>query len=191
MEILIGITIFVVLAIAVASFVIGNNENQRVLFTVSDRERQIRRALEFFVDETRNISAASTGSYGIESATDQSFIFFTNLDSDILRERVRYFLDGTDLKKGVIEPSGVPLVYDSGDEVITTLVPSVTNGANPVFFYYDSTYTGTEAALATPATPSTVRLINMTLTVDEDPNRAPGPVTVTVNAVPRNIKDNL
>lgn len=190
-EILVGISIFTVLAIAVVAFVINNSENQRILFTASDREHQLRRALEFFVDEVRNVSTASTGSYGIESAADQSFIFYTNLDSDILRERVRYFLDGTDLKKGTIKPSGVPLAYDSGDEVVVVLVPNVTNGANPLFNYYDSSFTGTEDPLAQPVTPGDVRLINLSLTVDEDPNRPPGPVTVTVNAVPRNIKDNL
>jgi hypothetical protein len=109
-----------------------------------------------------------------------------------LKEQVRYFLQGRDFKKGVIKPTGSPLVYNQGVEQITTLVKDVSNATStPIFEYFDSSYTGTSSPLATPVQVTKVRLVRINIKIEKDPNRAPAPITVTSQVFLRNLKDNL
>ena len=55
------------------------------------------------------------------------FIFYANIDSDTLYERVRFWVEGTILKKGVIKPTGVPLDYDLQNEDVTLTVTAAGN----------------------------------------------------------------
>lgn len=150
-----------------------------------------RHVLQPMSSEIRSMSPSSLGSYPIEVAADNSFIFFTDINDDGLKERVRYFVQGTTLKKGVITPSGSPLQYNTANEVISELVHNLRNGTTPVFTYYDTNYNGTTSALTQPVDISYIRLIKVNMIVDVDPNRSPVPVTVTTQISVRNLKDNL
>jgi len=83
--------------------------------------QEARRGVSSMVREIREIQIADTGAYPIVSADDHEFIFFSDMDKDEAVERVRYFLDGSDFKKGVIEPRTNPTQYVLGDEVVNTL----------------------------------------------------------------------
>jgi len=137
------------------------------------------------------MSPSSLGSYPIEIAADNTLVFFTDINDDGLKERVRYFVQGTTLKKGVISPTGSPLAYVSANETFTELVHNLRNGSTPVFTYYDTNYNGTTSPLTQPVDISFIRLIKVNMIVDVDPNRSPVPVTVTTQISVRNLKDNL
>jgi prepilin-type N-terminal cleavage/methylation domain-containing protein len=150
-----------------------------------------RRALKTMTAEIRPLSPSSVGAYPIAEANPTSFIFYSNIDSDQLKERVRYFLDGATLKKGVIKPSGAPLSYNPANEIITELIHDVANGATPIFSYYDTNYDGTTPPLAQPLDILKIRLVEITVVIDKNPNRSPGPITLTTQVSMRNLKDNL
>ncbi len=154
-------------------------------------EDDVRRILRPMTDELRAMSTSSQGGYPIESASATSIVFFSDISGDSNKERVRYYVTGTTLFKGVIAPTGNPVTYPSQNEVVTTLATSVANGATPVFQYYDSTYTGVESALTFPVNVSSVRLVKITLLVEKDPNRSPTIATLTTQVMLRNLKDNL
>lgn len=154
-------------------------------------EDDVRRILRPMTDELRAMSTSSQGGYPIESASATSIVFFSDITGDSNKERIRYYVTGTTLYKGVIVPTGNPITYPSQNEVVTTLATNVANGATPVFQYYDSTYTGVESALAFPVNVSSVRLIKITLLVEKDPNRSPTISTLTTQVMLRNLKDNL
>lgn len=156
--------------------------------TSYDDARHILRPMS---SEVRSASPSALGSYPIEEANENNFIFFTDIDDDGLKERVRYFVDGTTLKKGVINPTGNPIQYVTSDEVITELVHNLRNGSTPIFTYYDSTYNGNTDALTQPVLITSIRLVKITMIVDVDPNRSPVPVTITTQISLRNLKDNL
>jgi prepilin-type N-terminal cleavage/methylation domain-containing protein len=190
-EVLVAMFIFSLIIIAVFSF-------QKDIFsynrTISDSlatQDEIRRALKIMIAEIRTSSPSNLGAYALVETANSSFIFYSNIDKDQNKERVRYFLDGTTLKKGVIKPSGSPLTYNPTDEVITELVHDVSNGTTPIFSYYDATYDGTTPSLAEPIDIAVVRLIKITVTVDKDPTNPPGPITLTTQVSMRNLKDNL
>ena len=147
-----------------------------------------RLALKAMIAEIRTASIADTGAYMIAQASSTSFTFYSDIDDDGLKEKVRYFLSGSNLQKGIVKPTGSPLGY-TGTETITTLVPYVTSAT--VFSYYDKNYDGTTAALSSPITIPSVRLVKITFTTDKDINRAPAATTFTTQISMRNLKDNL
>ncbi|OGY29956.1 MAG: hypothetical protein A3F35_02925 [Candidatus Woykebacteria bacterium RIFCSPHIGHO2_12_FULL_45_10] len=58
---------------------------------------------------------------------------------DAVPSQVRFYLQGTNLMRGQIPPSGSApnYTYDSASETFKTLSTRVTNGANTIFTYYD------------------------------------------------------
>lgn len=147
-----------------------------------------RAALKTMVAEIRTASSGNNGAYAISQASGTSFTFYSDIYDDGLKEKVRYFLNGTNLQKGVIKPTGSPLSY-GGSEVITTLVSNVTNSS--IFDYYDKNYDGTTAPLPSPVDVSAVRLVKITITTDAKSNRSSSPVTFSTQVSLRNLKDNL
>lgn len=149
------------------------------------------RVLRKMVGELRSMSQSGAGAYPIAQAATSTVTFYTDIDDDGSKEKVRYYLQSGTLKKGVTEPSGNPIVY-TGTEKVETLITSVVNGtSSPVFYYYDSSYAGTSTPLTTPINTLSVRLIKIEVTIDKDVNRPPGPFVVTSQVTPRNLKDNL
>lgn len=152
---------------------------------------QARRALKMMTSEIRPLSPSSVGAYPIVEVGQTSFIFYSDIDGDQLKERIRYFLDGAIFKKGIIKPLGNPLVYNPANEVISEIVRDVAIGTTQIFSYYDENYSGVTPPLAEPVNILSVRLVKITIVIDKDPNRSPGPITLTTQVSMRNLKDNL
>ncbi len=167
---------------------------QRNYFTLNhivegglNRETGVRKILNSFATEVRAAQQSGAGGYYIETADANTFSFFTNTDTDALIERVRYFLSGTTLKKGILKPTGMPLMYVSVNEKISDVLQDVT-GPAAIFAYYNGAYTGTEAALAQPVVVNAIRFIRLTVTVNPMGSNPPGPVTATIASDIRNLR---
>lgn len=143
------------------------------------------------IGEIRSAGQADSGAHAINTAEQTAFTFYSDIDDDGEKERIRYFLEDTTFKKGVIEPSGVPVVYDEGTEEVRDLLEDVRN--TDVFTYFDSSYNGvgTTTALTFPVSISDIRLIQVRLEIDRTPGVSPEPFVVTTQATMRNLKDNL
>lgn len=191
MEILIVVAITAVIGVGVGKFS-GNVFSFNRYFTKSlDVAGDARKVLRPMVNEIRSASPSSLGAYTIESAGVNEFIFFTDTDDNGVKERIRYYLSGTTLKKGVIVPTGNPYTYNTANETSTDLINNVRNGATPVFKYYDSSYNGTNAALVSPFAVTSVRLVRIEVIIDEKVNVLPPPFSVVTQVSLRNLKDNL
>lgn len=152
-------------------------------------QNSARRSLTTMAAEIRSSMYSDAGAYPVVEATANTLTFYTNIDDDINAERVRYFIDGNTLKKGVIEPSGDPPEY-IGTEQITTLATYVINPSS-IFNYYDQDYKGTGDSLAFPVNKSVIKLIRIDLIIDVDTQRLPNPIDITTEANLRNLKENL
>lgn len=148
-----------------------------------------RQVLKTVTSEIRTASSANTGAYVIAVANPSSFIFYSDIDNDGLKERVRYFLSGTSFQKGVIKPTGSPLTYNVANEKISTLIDKLTNSI--LFEYYDRNYDGTGSPLPSPISIPDIRLVKITIIIDKDPNRPPAAMTFSTQVSIRNLKDNL
>ena len=149
-----------------------------------------RKVLKTMVKELREASPSSLGAYPIALASTTAITFFSNVDADPLKEQIRYFIQNNELKRGVLKPTGTPLVYVAANEQVTTLITDVV-ASTTVFQYFDSNYAGTTTPLTQPVMVNVVRLIRITVDIEKDPNRSPAPITVTSQVFVRNLKDNL
>src|SRR3989344_1941602 len=61
----------------------------------------------------------------------------------------------------------------------------------PIFEYFDSSYAGTSTSLVQPVQITQIRLVRVTLKIEEDPNKSLGPLIVESQVFLRNLKDNL
>ncbi len=152
---------------------------------------EAKKILQPISSEIRSASPSSLGAYPVETAGNTTFTFFSDINNDGLKEKIRYFLSGNILTKGVIIPSGNPMQYLSNTESLSQIVHNIRNGSTPIFTYYDSNYNGETAALSQPVSVLSVRLVKITLILDTDLNRSPVPITVITEVSLRNLKDNL
>ncbi len=107
---------------------------QRVVGVISAR-----RGLDKMSVLIRQATYSESGAYPIVAFDDNSLSFFVDQDKDGAAELVRLFLDGSDLKMGVIEPSGIPAEYN-GAENVSVVVNNIRNIAlsRNLFTYYNS-----------------------------------------------------
>ncbi|MBP6883957.1 MAG: hypothetical protein KBC06_01855 [Candidatus Pacebacteria bacterium] len=189
-ETLFGVSIFILIVVAMT--MLARNiwvYNSFISTGLSDIDSG-RKTIKTMTAEIRTASSANTGAYAIAQATANSLTIYSDIYDNGLKEKVRYFVNGTSLQKGVTIPTGNPLDYNPANEKITTLMTNVTNTSS-IFNYYNANYDGTTAALTFPIDIAVVRLVKITITTDKDPNRPPAPVTFSTQVSFRNIKDNL
>jgi prepilin-type N-terminal cleavage/methylation domain-containing protein len=147
-----------------------------------------RLGIETMVREIREATYSDTGAYPVVAASKTSFEFYSDTDRDDNIEKIRYFLDGSNFKKGEIQATGNPPAYQSGDEIINILSEYVRNtAAQPVFIYYDEN--GIE--ITDLAKITDISLIKVHLIVNAIEGRAPDEFTLYSSAQLRNLKSNL
>lgn len=189
-EIIVAVSVFSFLALAITSLFLTSWRYNSIVWEQLKTQNEGRKATQDFVNELRTASQSSIGAYPIEAAATTSITFYSNIDTDTLRERIRYFMSNRTLKRGVIKPTGNPLTYNSLNEVVTDVAHDVANTTTPVFYYYDSNFSGAEAALTYPIDVTQIRVIKITLQLDENPNLTPTPFFIESKGLLRNLKDN-
>jgi prepilin-type N-terminal cleavage/methylation domain-containing protein len=190
-EILVVSFILVIVGIAIVNFQIDLFSLNKVSSDNIVVQEEARRVLKALTAEARGMSPSNMGAYALAEIGTSTITFYTNTDNDTLQERVRYFLAGTTLKKGVIEPTGTPLTYNTNNEVIREVVHDIANGTTSIFTFFDTNYDGTSPALSEPINLPSIRLIKINLIIDRDPLKLPAPLSMTTQVSMRNLKDNL
>jgi len=185
-ETIITIVIFALLMGVVSGFIVMAYRTQSYTWQQSVAIGEARRGIEAMVKEIREARPGDDGSYIIEKAEDFQFIFYSDIDKDEETERVRYFVDGTNFKKGVIDPSGWPISYPPENEVVTILSQYVRNQP-PIFRYFG----GDGLELSPPARLKDTKLMEVYLIIDVNPVRTPQAFTLKSSVQIRNLKTNL
>lgn len=149
------------------------------------------RTTNILVSELRRVRQADNGDFPIESGDNFDLKVYLDVDRDGVTERVHYFLEDEQLKKGITEPTGsAPVSYPAADDSVTVMASYVTNTpSQPVFYYYNGNYPGDTAnnPLTTPAVVGNVKLIRVRLFVNIDPVNAPNNVEIESFVYPRNL----
>lgn len=142
--------------------------------------------------ELRGSAPSANGAYAIVSVSTSSVAFYSDIDGAGTTELVRYYLVGNNLQKSVIIPTGAPAVYNPASALVRTIITNVRNSTStPAFLFYDGNYDGTSAPMPYPIQITNIRLIEVILTLDIDPNNSPLPLTYSVRSSLRNLKSNL
>ncbi len=192
LEVLVAMGIFALLVGGIIGLLSYSLRSNKIIWEQLSTQNEGRKVVQDFVNELRSASYSSIGAYPLASTTNQQIMFYSNIDTDSLRERVRYFLNSTTLKKGILKPSSTPLVYNPVYEVITEIAHDVINSSTPVFYYYDQNYgsTATSTALTQPVNATAVRTVGIKLILEENPTASPEPFNVEAKVEVRNLKSN-
>ncbi len=155
-----------------------------------ETERELDLTLLTLVAEVRSMGPGANGAYSIETATANTFTFYSDTEGDGSFERIRYFVDGTILKKGVIEPTTlVPPTYPAGSEAISEVVHYLTSPS--IFQYYDEGYPPEIGPLPSPVNISDIRMVTITGTTDKDTTKSPVATTTSVTVTIRNLRGEI
>ena len=189
LEIIFALAIFASISLVVMNF----KNNLSVVENLVSQELQSRQdvaqAFQILSTDIRSAGPSSIGAYPIADASTSSFLFYSDADRDGVFERVRYFLATSTIQRGIIKPTGNPLVYASSTETITTSVENVIVGTStPIFSYYDSAYTGSESALSSPVDLAKIKAVKISVYVDVKPGTAPRSLFFTQTITIRNLK---
>ena len=184
----------IIIAIGVLGFAVAMislfalNVSQSELFISENLkiEEDIKQALRIMTPEIRSINSSSNGSYGIAAVSSSSFSFYSDIDADNYFEKVRYFLDGSTLKKGVIESSISPFIYDPGQEKIKEVINGISS--DDIFYYYDDSYDGNQSPLDYPVDVSKIRSVKIVISVEKEINLMPVPVELSLFITIRNLR---
>lgn len=147
-------------------------------------------SLKNFSRYLREACQSSTGEYPINSASDFELVFFSNVDDDSAIERVRIFLENTQLKMGIAEADGFPATYPENDQEERIIGTGIVNAPEqPIFYYYNRDYPKDQInnPLQGDFFPQEIGLIQLDVFVNIEPGHTPENMRMQTFIRPRNI----
>jgi len=178
------IVVFSIAILAISAFILHFYRTSSYDLNQTYALNSARKGMETIIKEIREMTYSDTGAYPIEEAENQSLSFYSDIDRDSNIEKVRYFLEGNVLKKGVIKSTGFPPQYLSENEKISVLSPYVRNGeSESIFIYYDEN----NNELSDLQRYTEIKMIKIILIINVQPNRPPNEFTIQSNITLRNL----
>src|SRR3989344_4377687 len=183
-ETLVWIVLFTLVMLAITQSVLYFYRTSGYVMQEATAVSSVQRGIDAMVRVIRESAYSDIGAYPVVSMATSSLIVYANTDTDAAVEKERYYISGTTLYLGVVNPTGDPAVY-TGAEATTTLSDNIKNISQNVnlFTYYDQN--GTHLSDFTKV--GDVRFVTLNLVADIDPNRAPALITLRSSAALRNL----
>ncbi len=181
-EMLISMSIFVLIIALGGNFIIYGLRWTTFGTEQADAISTARRSMEIMVKDIRGANNSEQGNYPLSTIEKDDFIYYSDEDDDGEMEKIRYYLDGSELKKVITQPG--PGNDYSLPGATSTIAQYVNNQEEPVFVYYDSN--GAETTDI-----DSVRLIEIILKINVTPERAPNDYYAETDVHLRNLKSNL
>ena len=145
------------------------------------------------VRDIRSMGPSENGSYPLITADDQNIEFYSDYDRDGIVEKVRYSIEGQNLIKAIVEPSGSPAVYDEATERTRIVTGNVKNDSLALFTYFNKDWPQdtTTNPLSTEQRIADTRIIRLTLSINANANRPNQIYHLQSYVNIRSLKDNL
>jgi type II secretory pathway pseudopilin PulG len=183
-EAIVWIALFVTAMLAISSTILYFYRTNSYALEQATAVASAQRGLEQIVRVVREASFSSQGAFPIISIAANDFVFYADVDDDPLIERVHYYLSGTNLMRGVLDPTGSPPDY-TGVETTEVVAEYVRNTAQNIslFRYYDTL----GAQIASSSSYTAVRFVNVTLAVNVNTATLPNQLSLNSSAALRNL----
>ena len=181
-EMTVVIALVSILTVIVSVFLSQSIKSYRLKSQSADLQDKAAHVMREFEQTARAASGVVT-----TSETEFKFYRFFDLTSTYPTQ-VRYFLDGNKFKIGVTDPVGTApnITYPAGNEKITLIIENVVN-LDVLFKYYD----GNGELLTDPVDPINTKMVELTISLDQNPGVPPDAISETTKINLRNMKDNL
>lgn len=192
-EVLLTAVLFAIVVAGISAFSTYYFRNYSFSFEENQSIGIAQTGITTMVREMREARDGAQGAWPIIQTDDNAFSFYSDVTNDGLADQIRYFLDGTDLRKGVIEPSTNPIEYLPQNETFITVAQHVSTSSGPIFTYYNDAWpTDTiNNPLQTGQRLAETRYMEVSLHIDIDPNLSAQPFTLRSGVQLRGLKDNL
>lgn len=188
LELIIGMVVVTGISFFVVSFSKDLTESSLRFNRSLVASQQVQQALQIILPELRSAATSNNGSYPVIQAASTSLTFFSDIDHDGIFERVRYFFQSDTLKKGIIEPTGEPLVYATSSEIVFDFIGNfVVQG--PIFQYFSQDATSTDSApFSEPIDILSIRMILISFFANQGTQAEPVIVGGSNQATIRNLR---
>lgn len=193
LEVIIAVFLFSVVVALVSVFAVFFFRNYSFSFEEQQSIGQAQGSLTQMIREIRKARNGDDGSWPILVTNDNDFTFYADVNGDNRTDKVRYFMSGTELRRGVIEPTQVPVTYPSQNEKISVLISSLQATSSAMFTYYNGDWPGDN--VANPLQPSqrifNTRFVQININVKPAGSFATKPFQLKSGVSIRSMKDNL
>ncbi len=177
-EILVAMAITSIIILIFNQFLITGFKSTTFNMEQEEAISEARNGLDVITKEIRGANSSDNGSYAISEISTSSFVFYNDINKDSKREKIRYYLDGYDLKKEVTQP-GIDNSYMS-TSTVSVLSKYINNRGADIFKYYDGSNVETNSI-------DRIKLISITLYVNVTPERAPDDYILETDVTFRNL----
>lgn len=185
-EIIIAVAISSLVTMMLGELTVQGYKNYRITADQTTQVAIARRTQDMIVKELREAIVSDKGDYPLIKAETNRLEFYSDIDRDSSRERIRYWRENNLLKRGITKPFGDPPNYHESDESVRTIAQYLT-GNDPLFRYYKKD--GTE--ILPPLDITAVLLVGINFAIDVAPGQLPRGTTVNTIVELRNIKASL
>jgi prepilin-type N-terminal cleavage/methylation domain-containing protein len=193
LETVIAVSIFCILMFVLSSLLISIMKNPGTDLSALSSIDRARMVSSAFTNEIRSAMFGNDGSYPLSQAANSQIIFYSNVGaSGSNANRIRYYVSGDTLYKGVTIPTGNPLSYNLSSETVKPILKGLVNGASPLFYYYTGDYNGDGVELSQPVNVNQAKFVKINLMVNQQ-SSPDGDVNFTLSAgiAIRALKNNL
>ena len=198
-EVLVAIAIFSILSAGAVWFFIGSSRDVNIIWEQLTTQNQGKKTLEKVTKYIRKAETSSDGAYSLVTTTPYDLVFFANVDSDSMIEKVRFWVENDNvLRQTITNPSSTASsnMYGSGVATPQTIilanniVNKSTTPTTPVFLYYDEKYTGAQSELSGDFNLVDVHMVKVQLELEKDFYKSPVPLHLESAVLIRSTKTN-
>jgi len=136
-EMLVALFIFSMIIVAVSLFAVYYFRNSSFSIEQTQQISKVQSAHTRMIKEIREARIGDDGSWPLLICNDNDITFYADATNDGRADKIRYFLDGATLKRGLIEPTVVPVSYPADTEKVIIIAENVVSGIEPIFEYYN------------------------------------------------------
>ncbi len=192
-EFILAIFISTALIVGVTAFAAYYFQNYSFSFEENQSVGIAQQALTTLIREIREARISETGAWPIFQSDDNTIIFYGDVTNDGRSDRIRYFITGTNLKKGVIEPTQAPVTYPAENEKVSTVASYVDNAGLPLFKYYNGNWPIDQINNPLPINLRILntRYISVYIRINVNSNKGAQPFDLKSGVQIRSMKDNL
>ncbi len=190
LELIIVVAVSSALFFVVTDLLISIMQNPQLQLSALSNIDQARLVAFNFTNEIR---AAAYGTYPLTEAQNFEIIFYSPIRAAPGNiNKIRYYLSDGILYKGVIAP--VNGVYNPASEVVTAVLAGISNGATPLFYYYNGDYDGAPGSqpLLMPVNVNNVKFVEINLIIqNQEVKQSASTFFLNAGGAIRILKDNL
>jgi hypothetical protein len=173
-------TIFVTLFIVAGDMIINGLKSTRFESEQATAVQNARQSMGIMTEEIRGANTSERGDYPLAVAQPQQLTFFNDVNNDNLMEKIRYYLNNTNLVREVYSPGA--LKDYSVFSASSTIASYINNGSAPIFTYFN-------AGSATTTVIDQIRMVRTHVIINVNPATAPNDYILESDVNLRNLKD--